>query len=61
MHGRRVEVDLTGITFIDSVGLRGVLQAFDQIAAAGGAASITAASPGARRVFELSGLGAMLA
>jgi anti-sigma B factor antagonist len=51
-----VELDLGGVTFMDSTGLSILAVASDQIAARGGSITVTGASTTVRRLFEISGL-----
>jgi anti-sigma B factor antagonist len=52
----RVALDLSGVTFIDSAGLRSILQGQQAVAAAGGALVVRAPSAPTRRLFEITGL-----
>lgn len=49
-------LDLAGVTFIDSSGLREILRAQDAMKAAGGRLVLRSPSRTARRLFEISGL-----
>jgi stage II sporulation protein AA (anti-sigma F factor antagonist) len=54
---RRIELDLSRLTFIDSAGLRAVLVAADRCADSHSALELVRSEhPAARRVFELAGL-----
>ena len=48
-------LDIAGVPFIDSSGLRALISAADRAAADGGRIAITNAGPQAVRLFELSG------
>ncbi len=52
-----VVLDGTGITFLDSSGLRVLLQAGNRAAAAGGAFRMVAPQPAVKRVLDLAGTG----
>lgn len=49
-------LDLAGVTFLDSVGLRVMVSAHERISAAGGSLSVRRPSDAARRVLEITGL-----
>jgi len=51
-----VEVDLSGVTFIDSYGLRVLVSIHGVVPAQRGAFDIVAASPQVKRTFEVTGL-----
>ena len=51
-----VEVDLRGLTFLDSSGIRSLLMANRDSKAAGVTLTIIPAPPGVQRVFEVAGL-----
>lgn len=53
---RRVVLDLRGTTFLDSTGLRLVLDAHAASAADGTEFAVIAGPPGVQRAFELAGL-----
>jgi len=54
---RRIVVDMTALQFIDSIGLRVVLGAWNRARCAGHAISVALAATGqVRRVFELTGV-----
>ncbi len=55
-----VLLDLAGVPFIDSSGLRSLIRAADRAAVDGGRLAITGAGPQVRRLFELSGARARL-
>jgi anti-anti-sigma factor len=52
--GGVVELDLGGVTFMDSTGLRGLLTARQRAEAAGRRLRVVAATPAVRRVLELT-------
>jgi anti-anti-sigma factor len=52
----RLVLDLSGLSFIDSAGLRVILQAEQTSKAAGGKLVVRAPSPPVRRLFEITGL-----
>lgn len=54
--GQHVALDLTGVGFIDSSGLRSVISGQRQITEAGGSLKIVALSSPARRLLEITGL-----
>jgi anti-anti-sigma factor len=51
-----VDIDLGGVTFIDSSGLRALLVGQQAINAADGSMRVTNASDNVRRLFEITGL-----
>jgi anti-sigma B factor antagonist len=53
---RHFEVDATELTFVDSAGLRSIVQAKQQAEAAGAAFRIRAVSAPVRRVIEVAGI-----
>lgn len=55
-EGRRVELDLSGLTFMDSSGLNLLIGVARAATESGGALTLAAASPEVRRVLELSGV-----
>lgn len=54
--GTEVTLDLSGISFLDSSGLRSLLQLRERTTRAGATICITAASSVVTRLFELTGL-----
>jgi anti-anti-sigma factor len=60
-HRRPVVLDLNGVTFIDSAGLRSLLTVFRELRAEGGAPTLAGVSHPVQRVLELSGLTALMA
>ena len=52
----RVEVDLSGVTFVDSYGLRVLVSIHGVVPAGKGAFHIVAASPQVKRTFAVTGL-----
>jgi anti-sigma B factor antagonist len=55
--GRRVIVDLTGVTFIDSVSLGALVFNAKRLRTNGGTCVIVADDPRILRIFEITGLG----
>ena len=55
-QGHAVELDLAEVTFMDSTGLRTLMQAKDRIESAGADLSIVPGSRAVMRVFEIVGL-----
>ena len=53
---RQVHVDLAGVTFIDSSGLRALIVGERATSEAGGTLRVSAASDAVRRLFEITGL-----
>jgi anti-anti-sigma factor len=53
---KEVQVDLAGVTFIDSSGLRALIVGQRAITEVGGAMRVSAASDSVRRLFEITGL-----
>jgi anti-anti-sigma factor len=53
---RHVHVDLAGVTFIDSSGLRALIVGERATSEAGGTLRVSAASDAVRRLFEITGL-----
>jgi len=51
-----IEVDVAGITFIDSSGLRVLLELADRVAAAGGRVALRNPSAVVSRIIEITGL-----
>jgi anti-sigma B factor antagonist len=58
--GPDVELDLAGVEFVDSSGLRVLIDAHQRLAEAGGALRITALSDPVRRLLEISGVSGYL-
>ena len=52
----RVVVDLAGVTYVSSAGLRAILSGVKAARTAGGDLAVAAAQPQVREVFELAGL-----
>jgi anti-sigma B factor antagonist len=52
----RIVADMSATTFCDSSGLAAIVTAYRQAVAAGGDMRLVIEHPGARRVFELSGI-----
>ncbi|WP_158566757.1 STAS domain-containing protein [Actinomadura craniellae] len=55
-HSPHLVLDLTGLTFMDSTGLRVLLQAQRQTTAQQGTLALAAPAPAVRRVIEVTGL-----
>ena len=55
---RRLELDLSGVSFIDSTGLGVLLSARNLCAESGGMLTLHAPSEKVRRTFEMAGLSA---
>ena len=51
-----VEVDLAGVSFVDSSGLRALIVGQRSLAEVGAAMTVVAASEAVRRLFEITGL-----
>lgn len=54
--GTDVTLDLAGVEFVDSSGLRVLIDAHQRLADAGGALRLTALSDPVRRLLEISGV-----
>jgi anti-sigma B factor antagonist len=54
--GRLVVLDLSAVTFLDSIGLRGIVRASNMFADRDGRLTVTGLSGAAQRVLELTGL-----
>jgi anti-anti-sigma factor len=59
--GQRVVVDLAGVTYVSSAGLRAILSGVKAARTAGGDLVVAAAQPQVRDVFELAGLTTIVA
>ena len=57
---RRVVIDLTGCSFLDSSAVRVLVAAARDSEAAGGTLSLVATDPGILRVLEISGVNTLL-
>lgn len=57
----RIVLDLAGVDYVSSAGLRVVIGGYKQLRAIHGQLVVRAAQPGVAKVIELSGLGALLA
>lgn len=55
-----VTLDLKGLTFIDAAGLGAILSAADRASEAGRTLSLANAGRAVRRIFDLTGYGALL-
>lgn len=56
-----VELDLADVTFIDSSGIQSIASALRARRAAGGDVTVVGGSRAVRRIFEVTGLGGLLA
>ena len=54
--GRRVDLDLSEVTFVDSFALRSLLQGRQAVVARGGIVRVIRASPPVRRLLEVTGV-----
>ena len=61
MTSARVHLDLTGVDYMDSTGLRAVLVAREDVREAGGDLDIVAASSIVTRLIEITGIEDLLA
>ena len=59
--GTDIALDLSGVSFIDSSGLRVIAAQVQQAEAAGTGFTVAAASDAVRRIFEMTGLTSLLA
>jgi anti-sigma B factor antagonist len=57
---RRLVVDLSGVSFIDSQGLSVLLRAYKAVAPEGGTVTLRSPRPQARKVLEISGVTGVL-
>lgn len=57
---RRLILDLSGITFMDSSGIALLLRTHRQMAQLGGVLRVTAIPPQARRVLDAAGIGRLI-
>lgn len=55
-----VDIDASGLNFIDSSGLRALLSAREQLESAGAGLRLTAVSPAVERVLEMTGTRTLL-
>ena len=58
--GTDVYIDLTGVPFIDSYGIRGLVEAREEANAEGVHVTVTAVSPSVAELFEMTGLAPVL-
>jgi len=61
VSSRHVSLDLTGVGYMDSTGLRTILVAKEEIERAGGTLDVAAASTIVSRLIEISGVSELLA
>lgn len=59
--GSGIALDLSGVSFIDSSGLRVIAAEVQRSEASGTAFTVSAASDAVRRIFEMTGLTSLLA
>lgn len=52
----KVRLNLSGVEFVDSSGLRVLIDAHQRLQEAGGSLTIASPSPAVRRLFEISGV-----
>jgi anti-sigma B factor antagonist len=57
---REVEVDMAGVTFLDSTGLTALIRSREAVLAAGGSLRLTAASAAVTRLLEITDLTELL-
>lgn len=55
-----LEIDLSGVDFVDSSGLRALIEAHQQIEAGGGSLTLARPSAVVKRLFDISGVGEYL-
>ena len=60
VHGSPLEVDLAGVTFMDSTGLRAITDAAHALEASGSALVLSNMPRQVRRIMQISGLGSTL-
>lgn len=56
-ESKTVELDLSGVDFVDSSGLRALIEAHQEFEASGGALTLVRPSPAVSRLFDISGVG----
>jgi anti-anti-sigma factor len=56
MHPPAIEVDLAGVTFMDSTGIGALLQARKRATVGGTALTVVNPQPSVRRILEITGL-----
>ena len=56
----RVVLDLSAVGFIDSSGLSGIIELFHRLKLSGGRLGVICPDGGPRRIFERTGVGALL-
>lgn len=54
---RSLEIDLSGVEFVDSSGLRALIEAHQAFESKGGSLTLTRPSPSVTKLFEISGVG----
>lgn len=59
-HVRTVELDMSGVRFLDSSGLRVLVVAYNELEARGGEIVLVSPTANTRRVIELAGLDSTL-
>jgi len=55
-YGRRVDVDLSAVTFMDTSGVASLVEAFSHARKIGGSLGVRRASPAVQRVIEMAQL-----
>lgn len=55
-----LEIDLSGVEFVDSSGLRALIEAHQQLEANGGSLTLARPSAVVKRLFDISGVGEYL-
>ena len=58
--GVDVDLDLVGVTFLDSAGLNALVTVARRVGGAGGRLRVMSASKAAQRVLDISGVGLLL-
>lgn len=53
-HGHRLDLDLSGVTYIDSTGLRWLIEINDELASSGGRLCLVGLSPAVERLMRLT-------
>lgn len=54
---RSIEIDLSGVEFVDSSGLRALIEAHQTFESNGGSLTLIRPSPSVTKLFEISGVG----
>jgi anti-sigma B factor antagonist len=53
---RRIETEMSGVTFLDSIGLSALIRSRDAVLATGASFHVTGASPAVTRILEITDL-----